>query len=788
MIVIFHNCDVSQSRCSFIKISERNSNYFFMEIIKGYVTNIIYSSEDGSYTVIELESEGNELTCVGAINIAGVGDMIECEGVMSAHSVYGPQFKVSSFRIIMPESTDQIEKYLAGGAVKGIGPSLAKRIVREFGEEAFRIIEEEPELLSRVRGISLNKAREIAVSMQEKKAERAPLIFMQEYGINGSLANRLVKKYGDKIYSVLKEDPYKLADEIDGVGFKRADEIAFRGGFAADSEYRIKGGILYTLLLAGREGHCCLPADILCRSVRKLLCIDIDDEALEGFLHELQASGKIRCIMPDNDADEKSLSSSTVRIYDVRTYIAEHQSAQLLGRYADTFAYYRDEEGHKEDEARLDEEIREAERALDISLDKMQRLAVVQSITDGVVIITGGPGTGKTTAINCILRLFFERGMEVALAAPTGRAAKRMKEATGHEASTLHRLLEVEAIDTGDGELRARFTKNENNPLEYDAVIVDEMSMVDIYLFYALLKACTAGMRLIFVGDASQLSSVGAGQVLRDLIASKRFSTVVLDKIFRQEEASDIVINAHSIDKGERINLGSGGKDFFFMERTDAMSATGTIVQLVRDKLPPYLEVSPDQIQVLTPMKKGDLGVHALNNVLQTYLNPGDDSKKEQIFGDRVFREGDKVMQIKNNYNIEWECIGLHNLVIERGKGVFNGDLGVIKRIDKMSGCISVEFDDSRLVSYSFKEADELELAYAVTIHKSQGSEYPAVVLPLVGGPKPLMNRNLLYTAVTRAKRLVVIVGDKETVNEMIANKDQSERYTGLREQIALLN
>ena len=742
--------------------------------------SVVYRNEGSGYTVLSVSVDGEEDTVVGTLPAVDAGDLIEAEGARGLHPVYGDQFKARSYRVIMPDGAVQIERYLASGAVKGIGEALAARIVRRFGDDTFRIMEDEPERLAEIKGISLKKAREIALSMEEKRGARDAMMFLQGYGIGGVLATRIIRRYGDELYTVLRTNPYRLADDIEGIGFKTADDIALKSGMTADSAFRIRGGLLYTLARAAQEGNCYLPGDLLVEQAAQLLGIEGEEAALfaEALLH-LQIEGRVTCLLPDTE-EEVALTDARTKVYDTRLYHMERDCAHMLRRLKEA-----GEVQGASSSGQIEKQVMRAIRESGVTPDEQQERAVYESVRRGVTILTGGPGTGKTTTINTILRYHALQGLEVLLAAPTGRAAKRMSEATGYEAKTIHRLLEVNgAPDEEGGFAHPRFERNEQTPLEADCIIIDEMSMVDIRLFHALLKAVPPGAHLVLVGDAAQLPSVGPGQVLRDLIETGRFPTIVLQKIFRQEEASDIVLNAHKINAGEHIRLGTDSQDFFFLKRDDAGRITNHIVTLVRDKLPPYLGVHRSQIQVLTPMKKGDLGTVALNKALQAQLNPPGPGKREYDFGDMKLREGDKVMQIKNNYQVEWEVYGRHHIVTERGTGIFNGDMGMVREINEALRILVVEYDEGRRVTYPFANVQELELAYVVTIHKSQGSEYPAVVLPLLGGPRLLMNRNLLYTAVTRARSLVVILGSAETVYRMTDNTEQAVRYAGLGEQI----
>ncbi|MBO5620623.1 MAG: ATP-dependent RecD-like DNA helicase, partial [Butyrivibrio sp.] len=662
--------------------------------------------------------------------------------------------------VSVPDDVASMQRYLGSGAIKGIGEKLAARIIKEFGEDTFRIIEEEPERLEEVKGISASKAREIGTQMAEKREMRDVMIFLQQYGISDNLSVKIYNTYGSRIYSVIKENPYQLSDDISGVGFKTADEIAERVGIQVDSDYRIKSGILYALLQSTLDGNTYLPIEELIRKTTNVLLTrpdyDIERESIETQIANL--------VM-----DKKLVIKNESAVYASSYYYEEQGCAAMLH---DLNLSEKVSEPEKEN---YRQQIIELENKKNISLDDLQREAVLQSITNGIVIITGGPGTGKTTTINTIIAYYASMGLDILLAAPTGRAAKRMTEATGYEARTIHRLLEVSGQVEDEKTMKpsgVHFEKNRDNPLEADAIIIDEMSMVDIHLFYALLKALVPGTHLILVGDSSQLPSVGPGQVLRDLIESGKFSTIFLKKIFRQAEESDIVMNAHRIHNGEKPVLDNKSKDFFFLERSDSGVIYKHMIQLIRDKLPSYVKASAFDIQVLTPMKKGALGVEQLNSILQEHLNPPDKNKKEHSYGDHLFREGDKVMQIRNNYQATWEVLGNYGIPVDSGSGVFNGDMGVIKEINEYSQDMVVEFDEKRRVRYPFADLDELELAYAITIHKSQGSEYPAVIMPLLGGPRMLLNRNLLYTAVTRARNTVCILGSSQTLMNMVENEE----------------
>ena len=736
------------------------------ESITGYIDHIIFRNEDNGYTVMVLKgvSEEDELTCVGSFPVVTQGASVELEGNFTQHPVYGKQFQAVRLTEKMPEDALAMERYLGSGAIKGIGAALAGRIVRHFGDDTFQIVENEPERLSEVKGISEKKAREIAMQIAEKSDMRKAMMFLQKYGISLNLGAKIYQKYGDSVYSVLQENPYRLADDISGVGFKIADEIAYRIGIHTDSDYRIKSGMVYTLLQATGEGHVYLPKDELFQRAAELL--GVDSSYMEKHLVDLAMDRKI---VQKEQGDQ-------ILIYPAQYYYLELNTARML-RELDIFC--------PEDEKIVERRIVQIEKETGTVLDEMQKKAVQEAAGHGLLILTGGPGTGKTTTINAIIRYFEGEGAEIRLAAPTGRAAKRMTEATGYEAQTIHRLLELSGMPEDDREGQPiHFERNAENPLETDVIIIDEMSMVDIHLIHSLLMAVTAGTRLILVGDENQLPSVGPGNVLRDIIRSGQFPVVELKKIFRQASESDIVVNAHKINKGEQVEINNKSRDFFFLKRYDADIIIRVVIALIQEKLPKYVEAKPFEIQVLTPMRKGLLGVERLNQILQRYLNPPDASKKEKEIGQGLFREGDKVMQVRNNYQLEWEIRGRYGIPIEKGVGVFNGDTGIIKTINEFAETAEVEFEDGRWAEYSFKQLDELELAYAVTIHKSQGSEYPAVIIPLLSGPRMLMNRNLLYTAVTRARKGVTVVGSEETFRDMIRNEKQQRRYSSLDQRI----
>ena len=730
-----------------------------MESLAGYVEHIIYRNADNGYTVLNLVSGEDEITCVGIFSAIAEGENIEAQGEYTEHPTYGQQFKVTSFEEKAPEDEEAIERYLGSGAIKGIGLAMAARIVRRFKEDTFRIIEEEPERLAEIKGISNRKAMEIASQVNEKRDLRQAMIFLQQYGITMNLAVKVYQAYGQDVYGIIRENPYRLADDIDGVGFWTADEIAARVGIRMDSDFRVRSGILYTLLQASGEGHTYLPETELTPRASKLL--NVTAEQVEKQYMDLAIERKIIL---------KQMEDQT-QIYAASFYYMEANTATMLKRLNVSYDV---------SDAEIEQRIRGIEKKSGMTLDEHQVTAVKEAVRNGLLVITGGPGTGKTTTINTIIRYFELEGLEIFLAAPTGRAAKRMSETTGFEARTVHRMLELNGGAEGSG----GFERDESNPLEANVIIVDEMSMVDISLMYSLLKAISVGTRLILVGDVNQLPSVGPGSVLRDIIQSHACNVVMLTKIFRQASTSDIIVNAHKINHGEEVILDNKSMDFFFLKRYDADVIINVVLQLIKQKLPKFVDATPYDIQVLTPMRKGLLGVERLNGILQRYMNPPANDKVEKEYGSTVFREGDKVMQTKNNYQLAWEIRTKFGLTVDKGLGIFNGDMGIIRQINDFAEQMIIEFDEGRMVEYPYKLLDELELAYAITIHKSQGSEYPAVVIPLLGGPMMLMNRNLLYTAVTRARKCVTLVGNEVTFQQMIQNTSQQKRYSGLCDRL----
>lgn len=730
-----------------------------METLHGLVERVVYHNENNGYTVLALKCQGEDVMCTATMAMVNEGEYIKAEGDYVEHGTYGRQFRIASFSIEAPEDLFSIERYLASGAIKGIGPSLAGRIVKKFKEDSFRIIENEPERLAEVKGISERKAQEIYKQFHDKQDMRQAMMFLSKYGISTTYAVKIYNEYGSRLYDIIRQNPYQLAEDVSGIGFRLADDIARRAGIGPDSDYRIRSGVIYVLLQASMNGHVYLPVEELKRQASEIL--EIDADIVDRQLMNLSIDKKI---VIKKIGEIQAVYASTY-------YYLELNTAKML----------------KNLNIRYDVSLQAAEKQIErieknekIALDDMQKTAVIEAVRNGVMVITGGPGTGKTTTINAIIRFFENEGLDIRLAAPTGRAAKRMTEATGYEAQTIHRMLELTGgPDDGTG---THFERNEQNPLETDAIIIDEMSMVDIHLMNALLKAILPGTRLIMVGDVNQLPSVGPGNVLKDIIHSHCFNVVMLTKIFRQAMESAIIKNAHRINDGEFLDLNVKTTDFFCLKRYQVTDIQGVLIALVRDILPKNVGAASNEIQVLTPMRKGELGVERLNKLLQEYLNPKDSAKREKEVGERLFREGDKVMQIKNNYQLEWEITDRYNIPVEKGVGVFNGDMGVVREINFFAEQMLVEFDEGRKITYPFNQLDELELAYAVTVHKSQGSEYPAVVMPLLTGPRMLFNRNILYTAVTRAKKCVAIVGNEQTVNQMIQNEQQQKRYSALDE------
>jgi len=736
-------------------------------VLEGYIEKIIYKNDENGYAVFTVTTSDGEEVFVGTFPQISEGLYIVAEGDYVHHPQYDIQFKFTGYEIKMPEDADGIERFLASGLVKGIGEVTAKRIVKKFGADTLRIIEEEPERLAEIKGISMAKAKKIAVSYSENMGFRQAIIFLSQYGISVNLAMKIYDEYGDRIYSIIASNPYRIAEDIQGVGFRKADEIARKAGIPEDSEFRIRSAILYALNQGNAEGNMYLPREELIENVTALFagCDEALLQAVEDKLLDLQMEGAVKIEkLPDGDA-----------VYSKHNFFIEKNSAALLAGLM--------LENDISDEE-FEEIIKRSEYDQGITFDDKQKAAIKNAIISGVAIITGGPGTGKTTITKAIIEYFVLNGMSVKLAAPTGRAARRITEATGYKAATVHRLLEFSGVPAESDRTQPKFGRNRDNPIEADAVIVDEASMLDSMLFYSLLSALEKGTRLILIGDTDQLPPVGAGNVLSDLIESGCFPVTGLEVIFRQSAESMIIKNAHNIKYGRHITIDNKNKDFFFIPRSTPAEIINEVKELAVKNLPEYLGVEPGDIQILSPMRKNELGVENLNKRLQHTLNKASASKKEKMRGEVVFREGDKVMQIKNNYRLEWKIYNDANDVEEEGIGVFNGDTGVITSIDDVYEEMVITFDDRRVIIYPFSALDEIEHAFAITVHKSQGSEYPAVVLPLYNGNWKLLNRNLLYTAITRAKNMVVVVGNLGLLNQMIDNVQQQKRYTGFIRRI----
>ena len=762
-----------------------------MAAVKGYVEKIKYRNEDNGYSVLSVTGadDGEEYILVGNFSYISEGELVEAAGRMTEHPIYGEQLAVESYELKEPEDTVSMERYLGSGAIKGIGAALATRIVKKFKTDTFRIMEEEPERLAEIKGISEKMAMAIGEQVGEKKDMRQAMMFLQNYGISMNLSVKIYQEYGPAMYNVIKTNPYKLADDIPGVGFKMADEIASKVGIFTDSDFRIKSGILYTLLQASANGHTYLPEEELEAQASELL--KVEPEAIEKHLMDMQMDKRL--VVKNLDAAGQGVNGGGLPVpdaaggdeplirrgvYAAQYYYTELNAAKMLHDLNITGS---------EPEEQIRKSLAQIQEQEKIELDELQIQAVIEAVNCGLLIITGGPGTGKTTTINTIIRYFEMGDMEILLAAPTGRAAKRMTEATGYEARTIHRLLELSGMPEPNEKNQnsgMHFERNEENPLDADVIIIDEMSMVDIHLLHALLKAVNVGTRLILVGDVDQLPSVGPGNVLRDMIDSECFHVVKLTRIFRQAAQSDIIVNAHKINAGEKVDLAKRSRDFLFIRREEPNSIINAMITLVKEKLPAYVNADVFDIQIMTPMRKGALGVDRLNTILQDFLNPPSPDKPEKEAAGTLFRLGDKVMQIKNNYQIEWRLCNRYGIPIDKGTGVFNGDTGVIREINLFAELLTVEFDEGKLVDYSFRQLEELELAYAITIHKSQGSEYPAVVIPVYSGPRMLMTRTLIYTAVTRARSCVCLVGIPQVFQQMVDNAMEQKRYSGLKARI----
>ncbi|WP_343338112.1 ATP-dependent RecD-like DNA helicase [Terrisporobacter petrolearius] len=725
-----------------------------MEKLQGMVSDIIFKNEENGYTIASLANENDEITIVGCMPTLSVGESIEIEGKWVNHKIYGSQFEVQSFIPVTPSSLEGIYVYLSSGMIHGIGEKMAKRIVDKFGVDTLDIIQNTPERLTEVEGIGMKKVKQIQESYEENRELRNIIIQLSPYGITPNYCLRIYKKYKDKSLEVINKNPYRLAEEVRGIGFRIADNIASKIGIDKYSPDRIMQGILFTLNQSLGSGHTYLPKRILIEQSVKIL--GVEPKYVENGIMDLAYDQKIHL---ENMNGE-------ILIYLMMYYICENGVCKEIVKLS--------QHETKDLHINIEEEIKVVEKEDEISLANNQILAVKESINNGVTIITGGPGTGKTTTINTIIKIFENNDQKVVLCAPTGRAAKRMSETSNKEAKTIHRLLEM-GFATDSDELV--FFKDEEDPIDADVIILDEASMVDIILMYNLLKAIKLGTRLLLVGDSDQLPSVGAGNVLKDIIDSNVIKTVRLNEIFRQARESMIVVNAHKINSGEPLFLNVKNKDFFFLRKNNNEEILNEIIGLVSERLPKFYKFDKlKDIQVLTSMRKGDLGVNNLNIELQKYLNPPNKYKQEEQFAKRTFRVGDKVMQIRNNYTKKWETEDKS----DRGEGIYNGDIGYIFHIDKDKKTVFVIFDKIKIASYKYDELDEIDHSFCTTIHKSQGSEFPVVVIPIVWAPPMLLSRNLLYTAVTRAKKIVVLVGDVKYLEQMIKNNRINDRYSNL--------
>ena len=732
-----------------------------MLVIEGIIDEIIFRNDTNGYTVAKLNTSDGLITIVGNAAIINLEEMVEIEGDWVYHNRFGEQFNFTTIKTTMPSTIKGIENYLASGLIPHIGPKTAKNIVERFGLDSLDIIQYNPERLKEIPGIGDKKLERIANAFEEHRELRDIMVYLQQYEITVNNGIKIYKKYGKDTINIISENPYRLSEDIQGIGFKTADNIARNMGISGNSPFRIEAGLKFTMMESAGEGHCYLPKEELISKAAKILNIDIDD--IEESIRNLALRNNFYIV----NEGEKTL------VYYMPYHIAENNVATKIVELSRV--------DFGELEINIEKEIAKIEEQDDISFGNKQIVAIKESIDNGVIIITGGPGTGKTTTINAIIKIYEELGLKVVLTAPTGRAAKRMTETTGRESQTIHRLLEFSYMDLDE---EMSFNKGEDSPIDGDVIIIDEASMIDILLMNSLLKAINPGTRVVLVGDVDQLPSVGPGNVLKDLIDSGCIKVLMLDEIFRQAEESMIILNAHKINKGELPVLNEKDKDFFFMSEHDKGKTVDTIISLMMDRLPNFYGFdSVRDIQVLTPMKKGDVGINSLNKHLQDALNPKDKDKSEKETRDCVFRVGDKVMQIKNNYKLKWRMMK-EGLLIDEGEGIFNGDLGYISHIDNEANIVTVIFDDEKEVDYEFGDLDEIKLSYATTVHKSQGSEFPVVVMPIHWGPPMLLTRNLIYTAITRARQLVVLVGNPKYLQMMINNNKIEKRYSSLDKKI----
>ena len=731
-------------------------------VIKGNVVSIIFQNKENGYTVAKIDSNGEKITIVGKMPTLFDGQNVVAQGRFMTNSKWGEQFSVESIEVEKPSSKEAIQRYLSSGLISGIGPVTAKKIVDKFGTDTLDIIEYNPLKLTSVSGVSAKKASEINHAFLNLRRMQDTVMFLQEYNISVNMAVKIFNIYGDDTKEIIQKNPYKLVEDVRGIGFKSADKIASNLGIAKDSEFRVRAGLVYVLSeTSDKNGNTYLPKDEMVASLSKLLDLDFSDKqdllenvlrdlTFEGFVKEMQFDG-VQCIM-------------LVQFY----LLEQHIANKLLVMSANQLPTLD-----------VEDEISHFEQINNVSLHDDQKNAVISSINSGVSVITGGPGTGKTTIIKCILNILKNHRQSVTLLAPTGRASKRMSESCGEEASTIHRAL---MLDFGHGRIDSnheRFVYNERNPLPSDVVIVDEVSMVDVQLMYNLVSALRPTARLILVGDKNQLPSVGAGNVLADIIASGVVPVSALTKIYRQADKSLIIYNAHAINNGEMPKIDNTSRDFFFEKCKDSNDILRRVLDLHSSRIPRFLNIEPQKIQILAPLKAGVCGVDNINNKVQNIINPPQKGKPEVAFGDVVFRRGDKVMQTQNNYNLEWKRFDGQR--IEYGESVFNGDIGFISDVTE-AGAVEVTFEDGRIAVYQKTDLPQLSLSYAITIHKSQGSEFDVVIMPIIGGASNILTRNLLYTGVTRAKRMVVLVGQYFHLKLMVENDYTATRYSALKQ------
>lgn len=720
--------------------------------LEGAVENIVYRNEENGYTVIEISDGDDYITAVGIMPQVGIGDTVKLTGTYINHRNYGRQFSAQICEICRPTESADILRYLSSGAIKGIGSATAQRLVSEFGESTLDVMENQPERVALLKGISKSKAEDFSNQLKTNTGVRTLMLYLGEYGISNTASVKIFNTFGPECVERIKANPYILCQGDFGVSFESADFIAKKERLEPESNVRLRAGITYILRHNERNGHTCLPKERLIGISADFLSVDIDriSDCMEEMIFD-------RSVIADKINDNEFVFTPQLHLSEM--YISSR--IKMLLKFP------------SEKIKDIDKEIEKCEKSDGIQYADLQKQAITSALTEGMLVLTGGPGTGKTTTLNAIIKIMKDKGKKVLLSAPTGRAAQRMSELTGDEAKTLHRLLEV-SWDQQDNPV---FNKNERNQLKCDALIVDEVSMVDTYIFESVMRALPLGCRLILVGDSDQLPSVGPGNVLSDLTSSNIIPVVRLNEIFRQAQQSLIVTNAHKIVNGEMPVLNSADKDFFFLHRNNKTDVTNVIIDLCTNRLPNAYGYSAfENIQVLAPSKKGELGTAELNHKLQSYLNPKSDDKAEVTIGSKTFRTGDKVMQIKNNYDIRWfKDNG------EVGEGIFNGDIGIIERIDKKAKMIKINFYDKTAV-FTYEFASDLDFAYAVTVHKSQGNEFDAVIIPMFSGPPQLYYRNLLYTAVTRAKKTLILVGTPQTVEYMVNNNRRTKRYSGLKE------